>query len=289
MKVNPSKAFLVALWFVAWLSISASSILVILSRQTSLVCAFWRLLFSLPLVAFASYFSGGPKHMSLRELLLACLAGVFLAFHFLTWMTSLHLTSVALSTTLVVLYPLIAAVVEVVLHKASITKESALGLVLSVAGAAISLAPSFSTGYWLGPSLALMGAFLAAGYFLIGSEVRRAAGLWNYVLVAYASAALALGIYGGLAGDSLFPSSSTAWFFLVALALVPMIGGHTTMNYMLKYMPTYSVTSVALGEPVGASLIAWAVLNQKPGINVWVGMLLVLMGEWLVLRVTGNS
>jgi drug/metabolite transporter (DMT)-like permease len=42
-----------------------------------------------------------------------------------------------------------------------------------------------------------------------------------------------------------------------------MIGGHTLINYLLRYVKTSVATSIALGEPVGASLLAYLLLQQQ--------------------------
>jgi drug/metabolite transporter (DMT)-like permease len=42
-----------------------------------------------------------------------------------------------------------------------------------------------------------------------------------------------------------------------------MIGGHTLINYILKDIKASVATSIALAEPIGASLLASLFLNQQ--------------------------
>ena len=49
----------------------------------------------------------------------------------------------------------------------------------------------------------------------------------------------------------------TDWLVFLALAAGPMMIGHTGVNYALRYMPAYVANLALLGEPIGATLLAW--------------------------------
>ena len=57
----------------------------------------------------------------------------------------------------------------------------------------------------------------------------------------------------------------------VAIALVPMIFGHTLYNWALKWISAPVVSISLLGEPVGASILAFIVLGESPGVLTLVG------------------
>ncbi|PYO85725.1 MAG: hypothetical protein DMD65_00260 [Gemmatimonadetes bacterium] len=59
-----------------------------------------------------------------------------------------------------------------------------------------------------------------------------------------------------------------------------MLIGHTGMNYALRYFRATTVNVAALGEPVGASVIAWLVpaIHEVPGVTTVTGGILVLLG-----------
>src|SRR5207253_2918983 len=75
-----------------------------------------------------------------------------------------------------------------------------------------------------------------------------------------------------------------------ALAAGPMLIGHTGMNYALKHYRATTVNVAALGEPVGASVIAWLVpaIHEVPGFWTVIGGLLVLVGIAMSLK-TGQG
>ena len=70
------------------------------------------------------------------------------------------------------------------------------------------------------------------------------------------------------------------------MAAGPMLVGHTGMNYALRHFRATTVNVAALGEPVGASVIAWLVpsIHEVPRPPTVIGGLLVLLGIALSLR-----
>ena len=64
-----------------------------------------------------------------------------------------------------------------------------------------------------------------------------------------------------------------------------MLVGHTGMNYALRHFRATTVNVAALGEPVGASVIAWLLpsIREVPPLTALVGGLLVLVGITLSL------
>lgn len=282
-----------ALMAIAWVCISSASVLVILSGTTALICAFWRVFVSSFLIssyrAFTELFRRAKSDsVNPKIYLKSVAAGILLGFHFLTWMESLFLIPVALSTTVVVMYPLINAFIEGITHK-TLRRIEVLGLTLAFVGVLIVTQPQLSseTGL-LGVFLAFIGSLCAAGYFYLGRSSRKVGmPLTSYAIVAYASASLTLLVYAAATKSTLLPASTTSWVYLLLLAIVPMLGGHTIMNYLLKRMKSYVVTSIALGEPPGATLLAALILGQQVGAETLGGMMLALVG--ILITVYGSA
>jgi drug/metabolite transporter (DMT)-like permease len=63
-----------------------------------------------------------------------------------------------------------------------------------------------------------------------------------------------------------------------AIALVPMIFGHTVYNWALRWISAPVVSISLLGEPVGASILAYIVLAESPGPMVLLGGAVTLAG-----------
>jgi len=60
--------------------------------------------------------------------------------------------------------------------------------------------------------------------------------------------------------------------------VVPMIFGHTVYNWALRYVSAPIVSLSLLGEPVGASILAYLILGEAPGQMVILGGVVTLAG-----------
>jgi drug/metabolite transporter (DMT)-like permease len=88
---------------------------------------------------------------------------------------------------------------------------------------------------------------------------------------------------------SFFGYSSSTYLFLFLLALIPQLIGHTTFNWALKYLPASMVAITTLGEPVGATILAYFILGEGltplkiiGGISIFAGILIALKKEaWI--------
>jgi len=211
---------------------------------------------------------------------LVLLSGLLLAIHFLSWIMSLSLTSVAASVVLMTTHPIFAAVGSYVLLDEPLEKRMVLALIVAVIGGAIIGLGDLGRGthQLLGDLLALVGGISAAGYFLIGRRLRARLSLMGYAYPVYGSAAVILFVVLLISGLPRFPERPETWFWLGAMALGPQILGHSSLNWALRYLSATFVTLATLGEPVGSTLLAWWLLGEKPTIWAVVGGLLILGG-----------
>jgi drug/metabolite transporter (DMT)-like permease len=72
------------------------------------------------------------------------------------------------------------------------------------------------------------------------------------------------------------------WIFL--LAVVPQLIGHSTYNWLLKYLPATFVAVTTLGEPIGSAILAYFFLRETPTLFVLIGGGLILVGIYLASR-----
>lgn len=286
---------------VAVLATSYAGPIVRFAAAPALAIAFWRLALVLPVTwAFAVWERGREGGMAEAAPArpqahrappsfgpLMAVAGVLLGLHFWAWIASLRYTSVASSVVLVSLRPVFAwAMAALWLGEYPRVRER-WGIVVAVLGAILIGAGDarVSRGALAGDLLALVGALAVAGYVVIGRRVRRAVGVWRYVSVVYAVAAAALALVALGRGTPLVGFGARDWTVMGAMAAGPMLIGHTGMNYALKRLSASTVNVAALGEPVGASVIAWLVpaIHEVPSPSVAIGAVLVLSGIVLAL------
>lgn len=281
---------------VAVLAMSWAAPLIRLASAPPLAIAAWRLTFASLLLAPAFGASSGRaewSHLARGGRGLALLAGVLLALHFASWITSLRLTSVAASAVLVSLSPGFAwGFSRVFLHERP-GRRQAVGIVLAVVGAVIiALGDWHAAGHGalLGDLLALVGAVCGGAYFVIGRRLRADLGLVAYITPVYAVAAVVLLAWAGLRTEAFVAYPAGDWAIFAALAMGPMLIGHGGLNYALRYLPAYTVNVAALGEPIGATLIAWLLpaIAERPGPSAVAGGVLALGGIALALARPGG-
>lgn len=263
------------------LAVSGASILVRAAQAPAAAIAFWRLLLTaLILLPFSLWLHGGRVALS-RSDVGACLgSGAFLALHFVSWISSLQYTTVAASVVLVSMHPVFVLAAERFLLAEPVPPRRAAGAVLALVGTAVLASGEVSAEgqALLGDLLALLGAACMAGYLLIGRSVRRRLPVLVYATLVYgvAAALILLGLVVAGIPVTGYPWRTYAVF--AGLALLPTIFGHTVFNWVLAYLPAGVVSVAALGEPVGAALLAWLLLGERPGVQQLVGGVAILAG-----------
>lgn len=275
---------------VAITAASTASILIRYAQReaSSSVIAAYRLAIATAILAPLLITRYRPKLRALsgRNLKLTLLAGGFLALHFATWIRSLEFTSVTSSIVLVQTTPLMVAALSPVLIREPLTRYLLIGALVATAGSLLvgvsdvcAKPPCFTRGQAIrGDLLALAGAAAGAGYVLVGRVVRREVSLVPYIGIAYAAAALLLGLAAWAAGDQATGFTASTYLAMVLLALLPQLIAHSTYNWALGFLPAAVVSLALLGEAVGSTVLALLLLGEVPTSIRMTGGGLILAG-----------
>ena len=281
---------------VAVANISTASIFVRLAGVHGFVAASWRLILSsAATLAYLAFLGRGELAYRAWMAPYILLSGAALALHFGLWMMSLSHLTVAASVTIVDSYPALMVVLGRLMGEryTPLQVRGALTAMAGVAGLAL-----YSSGLRIAPPggdpalgavLALAGMVCVAVYFAVGKMLRRHLSTAAYTGPVYAVAALVASAITLLLGHSLTGYPARAYLYLAGLAVFPMLGGHTLINYAMKRLSLLAATVPVLGEPVGAAVLAWIVLGERldPGTVVW--MAVTVLGIGLVLAEEARS
>jgi len=271
------------------LAISFGAIFVRLADAPAPLVASLRMVFAslmlLPFVFSSRQLRGELSRLSRRDVALLLLSGVCLALHFILWISSLSFTGVTSSVVFVTTNPLFVALYTILVLRERVARTFWFGLGLAILGGVIIGGSDVLGGgvRWKGDLLALGGAAAIAGYFLVGSRLRKRLSLLGYVFPVYSCAAVVL---LGAAFASHAPFAALGWrscLYCFLLAFVCQILGHSLFNYALKHLAATVVTIAVLGEPVGASLLALVILRETPALTEMLGGASILFGIFLVL------
>ena len=291
-----SERRLVAALALALVAVSTSAILVRLSDAPPIVAAFYRVVFTVAILAPATVARHRAEFRAIgrRDWAVAVGAGLALAVHFAAWFESLDWTSVAASVTLVQTQPIVVAVGAVLFLEERVTRGIAAGIGVALAGAVVLslgdlLSGAAAVGAWpaWGNALALAGAVTGGAYWLSGRSLRARLSLLAYVTVVYATCALALLCLVLLARASLLGYPPREWLLFLGMAVGPGVFGHTVLNWSLGHLESSVVSVTLVGEPVGSAVLALLVLGEVPGAWTVAGAPLVLAG--IVVAVRGRA
>ncbi len=267
MPLRPQPINLLLSVLIAVVSVSFGSLLVKWNTEAPpLTIAFFRMLWSCVLL-FPFYLreravraKSGRMALPFTSILLA---GLGLALHFAFWITSLRHTSVAVAVFLVNTAPLMVALLSFLLWRERLTFTGAAGIVVAVAGTGcLGLEQFHSSGTLTGALFALAGALFLSVYLTAGHASLRATSLWLYVYPTYLISALLLGVLVWLTESRVSGFGIRTHGLMFLLGLVPQCLGHTSYNRILQHLSPTLVSLLLLGEPVGASVLAYVFLSE---------------------------
>lgn len=290
---EPSRHRAAMVLAVAIVAISGAAVFIRLAEAPGVVVAAWRMLIAALLLAPIAVRALRRRPAGAGSLGPTVLAGVLLGIHFATWISSLSYTTVAASVSLVATTPLWVALMGWAFLRRTPSLSVLLGVLLAVAGGAViafgdlvgATAGVGAPAPLLGDALALVGAIALAGYLLLGRVAQhRGLTIDAYAGMAYAVAAVVLLPLPGVFGLSYlgYPAATFGW--ILALALVPQLIGHTGINYAMRHIDPTRVATAALLEPVGAALLALALFAEVPSPVTLLGATVVLLGVFVTVR-----
>lgn len=213
------------------------------------------------------------------------LSGTLLGLHFLFWIGSLSYTTVASSTVILTLEPILVVSASYFLFGTRINRTMMLGIGLALVGSIVIGAGDFQvSGSALhGDLLSLLGTFAVAAHMLAGKQILQSMSAFVYNFWVFFTAASLLAVYNLVQGYSFTGYSSKEWGVFLLLAVVPTLFGHYLFNWLMQYMSASAVSMAVLGEPVVASLLAWLLLKESlSGLQLGAGAV-ILAGVWLFI------
>ncbi|KGP90092.1 membrane protein [Pontibacillus chungwhensis BH030062] len=276
------------------LSVSTAAVFVKLaSTAPASIIAQYRLLFAVLLMApfVLTKHRKEFKSITKKDWILSIAAGVFLAFHFILWFESLNYTSVASSVVLVTLQPIFAFIGTFLFFKERFTAGAILSMLIAITGSVVISWGDFQISglALLGDILALLGAMMVTGYFLLGQTVRKRLSLMTYTFVVYGISTITLFIYNIILQNPFIGYPSQYWMIFLALAIIPTFLGHTLFNWSLKWLSTSTISMSIVFEPVGASLLAYVILGETLSWSQWLGGVIVIVGLSLFIYSTSKK
>jgi drug/metabolite transporter (DMT)-like permease len=270
--------------------VSTAAIAIRFAQQEapSLSIAAWRLMLATIILApgVLRRHRDQLARLTRSELTRATAAGFLLALHFAAWISSLEFASVAASVVLVATSPLLVGLMSPLFLNEPVPRLMFAGILIAIVGTGVIALDAVDGGSapLRGDLLALSGALCVSGYLMIGRTLRRKLTLLPYIFVVYGVAAIILLVVALATRQPMLGFAPDTYVWLLYLALGPQLIGHTSFNWALRYLSAAYVTVTLLSEPIGASLLAWWLLDEPPTTLEVLGGALILAGIALASR-----
>ena len=195
-------------------------------------------------------------------------AAALIVVAWVLFFTAIQLTSAGVASLLFHVQPLWVLLLAAVLLKQQLARQRVVAVLVAMAGLVLATggfeqfaasAPQWSTAYWMGVGLCLVGALCTAGVTLIASG-RRAAPAGT---LAWWQCALGTVVLLAWPLTHGWPAVGPAWAWLAGLGLI-----HTSLAYGLIYsgmarLPADRIAVLQFIYPATALLIDWVVYGYR--------------------------
>lgn len=219
-----------------------------------------------------------------RYLLFPLLAGIFTAFDFAFWNSSLKYTTAANATLLGNTAPLWVALFALFIFREKLRGIFWFGLVIALAGAALVMGSDFLTHPTLGIGdlMASTAAIFYASYQLITQRGRKYIDPLRYTWMVGVSATIGMLIMNLVLGNQLVNYPVQTWVIFFATAIVSQMIGYLAISYALGHLPASIVSPTLIGQPILTAILAIPMLGEIPNTIQWIGGAIALAGIYIV-------
>lgn len=208
--------------------------------------------------------------------------GVFSTGYQLLWAWSLSYTSLANSSLLLSLTPLLTALGGWKFLGHSFDRKFLLGMMVALGGIIILEVGDISTSIskLQGDGLALLSAVFSAACMLTMEKLRTH--LLPDVIVTWRCAVGAIFLMPIILmnQDNFFPNSWEIWQVLIFLSLTTIIS-QGLIVYSLKWLSAGFVSTVFMLAPIVVAFMSWTVFNETLGLGNFLAFVIVLSGIYL--------
>ena len=134
----------------------------------------------------------------------------------------------------------------------------------------------------------MLGGVAAGLYILGGRKMRKTVSIASYAFVVYSVGTLVLFAICLLFSAPVYNLNLQVYGIILIMAVVSGIFGHTLYNWSLEYVRASVASVFLLGEPIGSSLLAYAIpwIHQIPSQFTLMGGSIILLGIYLTARKT---
>ena len=278
---------------------TASIFIRFLQNLDTFYIAFWRLIIACVALAVILIFLRKSLNFklvrkNLKELLIL---SVLLGFHFILFISAVKDTTILNATVLVNTTPIFSMFISSFLFNLKPSRLAIVGLTISFVGVCViayaeTIVNTDASSLMVGsPSLkgdleAVLASLVEAFYLNYGKKIRGEMAILPTMFPIYFFTALVVGILSLPMGNNILrlPSEISVALPLIGLGLLPTAFAHTLYFSSLSNLKSFETATMALLEPIGATILGVILFNEIPALTFVFGATLILLGIVFVVK-----
>jgi drug/metabolite transporter (DMT)-like permease len=224
------------------------------------------------------------EHIDKKYLIFPLLAGIFTAFDFAFWNSSIKFTTAANATLLGNTSPLWVALFALFILREKLRGVFWLGLVIALTGAVLVMGSDFlrHPTLGIGDLMASTAAVFYASYQITTQRGRKYIDPLRYIWLIGLSATIGMFIMNLVLGNSFTGYSTQTWVIFFVTASVSQMIGYLAISYAFGHLPASIVSPTLIGQPILTTILAIPMLGEIPNPLQWIGGAIALAGIYIV-------
>jgi drug/metabolite transporter (DMT)-like permease len=261
--------------------------------------AFWRLIIAslalaMILLVFGKSFSFSLVRKNLKDIFIL---SFFLGLHFIFFISAVKDTSILNATVLVNTTPIFSMFVSSFIFKLKPSRLAILGLTISFIGvcaiaygetitANVNGAPRIFSSSLKGDLEAVLAALVESFYLNYGRRIRGQMSILSTMFLIYVLTAVFVGVINIPATNKILtlPTETALVLPLLGLGILPTAIAHTLYFSSLSNLKSFETATMALLEPIGATILGIMIFQEMPALLFVFGAALVLLGIVFIVK-----
>ncbi len=266
---------------------STAVILIKASDEFPVLVASYRLLIAALVLTpfFLRQLRGYSGPYGWQQLRWSALPAVMLACHFITWVTGIHLATVANASLIVNLTPAVMPFFLFVFYKERINRVEVVGTLCAMLGLGILATSRLNiTGeHLLGVGVCFLSMLFFAAYLALGRLNGGRLPLWLYMVPLYWIAGLICLVCALPFINPIKAYTTQNVLLILGLGLIPTVVAHTVLNYSMKFFRGQVVSIANLGQILFATLMGFLIFQEVPPLVFYLAAAFIIAGVLVVL------
>lgn len=220
-----------------------------------------------------------------KNWLYSIISGVILTIYLILFMKSLQLTSVSSSALILTLQSIFTLLLPFIFRQEKFSSGVFISAIIILFGNAIILRGDFllEANFIYGDIFAILAAIAFSIFQLLGQPMRRRISFITHTFIVFSAGLVVLIIYNFVQQHSFVSFPVHYWWVFIALAIVPTFFGQFLFNWAAKWMNSSTISFAATFQPVGATILALLILNERLSWYQVLGGSIIIFGLFLLI------